>query len=105
MSLETPVSEPTGDSSKSVKLVLNSPHDLTASSPLEIVAIPVRTETVPNESPNAENSEPQTREVDGPAQPVVATISGLTQQTSDLWLTAIAGEKPKEEVPAEEKKE
>ncbi|MCA9040336.1 MAG: PPC domain-containing protein [Planctomycetaceae bacterium] len=105
VSLETPVSEPTGDSSKSVKLVLNSPHDLTASSPLEIVAIPVRTETVPNESPNAENSEPQTREVDGPAQPVVATISGLTQQTSDLWLTAIAGEKPKEEVPAEEKKE
>ncbi|MAT15499.1 MAG: hypothetical protein CMJ46_09555 [Planctomyces sp.] len=105
VTIEAPVSEPTGDSSKSVMLVLNSAHDFTASAPIEIVAIPVLTETVPNETPNAENSEPQTREVDGTPQPVTAAIAGLTQQTSDLWLTAIAGEKPKEEAPAEEKTE
>ncbi|QDU78810.1 hypothetical protein Pla110_05140 [Polystyrenella longa] len=105
VTVEAPVSEPTGDSSKKVTLALNSPYDLTASTPLEIVAVPVLTETVPNETPNAENSEPQTREVDGPAQPVVATVSEMSQQTSDLWLTAIAGEKPKEEPKPEEKKE
>ncbi|MEZ6046770.1 MAG: hypothetical protein R3C11_14565 [Planctomycetaceae bacterium] len=94
VTVEAPVSEPTGDSSKAVKLILSSPHDFTASLPLEIKAVAVLTETVPNETPNAENSEPQTREVDGPSQNVIATVSGMTQQTSHLWLTAVAGKAP-----------